>query len=147
MSAIRSLGLAILSAAVGLADLNLALTEFRARDFRAAEAELRRLLQQDSHDPQVRLYLARTLIQQDRIAEALAELEVLRSQDGAAPIKFQVGEILRELAERRFALLQAKASNSAAFHELAGRQLEMKGQLDGALKEYEIASGIEPSHR
>ncbi len=120
------------------------LTLYRTQDFRGAEAELRRILARNKGDATARLYLVRTLIEQNRVTEALHELDVVLAQDSSPGVRFQAGDIARQLAERRLSGLQAIAPKSAALHELSGRQLAMKGRFDEALTEYEAAARLEP---
>jgi predicted Zn-dependent protease len=117
---------------------------YQQRNFAAAEVELRRTLARHPADSRSRLLLARTLVELNRVPEALVEIErTLTSADSET--RFRAGEIARELAGRRFADLQRLAPNSAAVHELAGRQFESLGKLPEALREYRMAIAGEPS--
>jgi predicted Zn-dependent protease len=121
------------------------LSLYRERQFPAAEKEFRRILAANPRDSNARLLLARTLIELNRIPEALRELE--RGLQGTTDpeIRFQAGRIARELAERRLADLQSAAPGSAALHELAGERSERKGDLAEALREYRAAASVEPA--
>lgn len=119
---------------------------YQQQKFAAAEQELRRVLAKNPKDGAAQLYLIRTLLQLDRIPEALANLEAALDGHQDPELQFQAGRILRELAERRFAQLQAAAPGSAAVREFAGRRLEMNGDFAGALKEYKAAAARDP-HR
>ena len=134
----------LLAVSVWPADLERALALYRSQDFRGAEAELRNILRRDKTDSSARIYLVRTLIEQNRVTEALQELDAVVAQDKSPSVRFQAGDISRQLAERRLASLQAIAPKSAALHELSGRQRAMKGQFDEALREYEAAAKLEP---
>jgi protein O-GlcNAc transferase len=118
---------------------------YQQRQFEAAASEFARALAAHPGDAQTRLYLARTLIELDRIPEALAEIE--RALDGQSDpeIQFQAGKIIRGLAERRFADLERLAPDSAAVHEFAGRQFELQGKLAEALREYRAAIAKQPA--
>jgi protein O-GlcNAc transferase len=117
---------------------------YQQRQFAAAETELRSALATRPGDARIRLYLARTLVELDRIPEALAEIERALETRADPEIQFQAGRIIRELAERRFADLERLAPDSAAVRELAGRQLEQQGKLPEALREYRVAIANEP---
>jgi tetratricopeptide (TPR) repeat protein len=119
---------------------------YQQQQFAAAEQELRRVLAENPKDSAAQLYLIRALLQLERIPEALAHLEQVLAGNRDSELQFQAGRILRELAERRFAQLQAAAPGSAAVREFAGRRLEMNGDLAGALKEYKAAAAQDP-HR
>jgi tetratricopeptide (TPR) repeat protein len=117
---------------------------YRQRQFAAAESEFRRLLAIRPRNAQIRLYLARTLVELNRVPEALAEIERALGTQSDPETQFQAGRIVRELAERRFADLDRLAPDSAAVHELGGRQLEREGNLPEALREYRAAIVKEP---
>jgi tetratricopeptide (TPR) repeat protein len=117
---------------------------YQRRQFSAAESELRRVLAVHPGQSLTRLYLARTLIELGRIPEALAEIELALAAQVDPEVQFQAGKIMRELAERRFADLQRLAPDSAAVHQLAGRQFELQGKLHEALGEYRAAIANEP---
>src|SRR5215510_6738840 len=118
---------------------------YRQRQFQAAAAEFARTLAKNPGDAQARLYLARTLIELNRIPEALAEIERALGGKPAPEIQFQAGKIVRSLAERRFADLERLAPDSPAVHEFAGRQFETQGNLPEALREYRAAIAKQPA--
>jgi len=117
---------------------------YQQRQFSAAESEFRRILAVQPRDARTRLYLARTLVEMGRIAEALAEIDRALAAQTDPEVQFQAGSIVRELAERRFADLERLAPDSAAARELAGRQFEQQGRLPEALREYRSAIAKEP---
>jgi len=117
---------------------------YQQRQFAAAESELRRTLTANPSDSQSRLYLARTLVELGRVAEALAEIDRALAGRPDPEIQFQAGRIIRELAEQRFADLERLAPDSSALHELAGRNFERQGKLPEALREYRAAIAKEP---
>jgi tetratricopeptide (TPR) repeat protein len=118
---------------------------YQQRQFEAAFSELTRALAARPGDAQIRLYLARTLIELDRIPEALAEIERALGGQADPEIQFQAGKIIRGLAERRFADLQRLAPDSAAVREFAGRQFELGNKLPEALREYRAAIAKQPT--
>src|SRR5262245_5079602 len=75
---------------------------FHARRYVEAEQALRTRIAARPADEQAHLYLARTLIELDRVADALAELERITSPQSSPEVHYQAGLILRQLAERRF---------------------------------------------
>src|SRR5215467_3739904 len=91
---------------------------YQQREFAAAESELRRALARRPGDSRIRLYLARTLVELGRIPEAISEIERALRAQADPEIQFQAGQIIRELAQRRFADLERRASDSAAVREL-----------------------------
>lgn len=98
-------------------------------------------------DPAARLSQAKTLIDAGRVADGLAEIDrAIAASSGDPEVRFEVGKLLRELAERRFAELQRLAPDSAPVRELAGRHHELQGRLADALREYRAALALEP-HR
>ncbi|MBM3727002.1 MAG: tetratricopeptide repeat protein [Acidobacteria bacterium] len=113
---------------------------FEQRDFPAAERAFRLIATR-----QARLYLARTLIEQQRTAEALAELETALAGQPDEEIRFRAGEILRDLASRRLAALHRQAPDSAAVLEITGSNLERTGQPDEALRLYREAARRQPA--
>jgi len=117
---------------------------YQQRQFAAAESELRRSLAARPSDAKSRLYLARTLVELGRVAEALAEIDRALAGPADPEIQFQAGRIIRDLAERRFADLERLAPDSSAVRELAGRHLEQQGKLPEALREYRAAIAKEP---
>lgn len=116
---------------------------YQARQFPQAEQALRRTLAANPKDTQSRLYLVRTLVELDRFPEAVEELDrALAAQDPET--RFQAGQILRDLAERRLAALERISPDSAAVRELSARQAELEGRLADALREYRAAMAKEP---
>lgn len=120
-------------------------THYRQRDFDAAEAELRSLLATRPGDGSMRILLARTLIEMGRAPEAMAELDLALASNPSPEVKFQIGRIAREMAEKRFADLQDRAPQSAALRELVGRQQELRGRYTEALQEYQAAAAMNPN--
>jgi tetratricopeptide (TPR) repeat protein len=129
---------------VSAADWDRARTHYRQRNFASAEADLRSLLAADPSDSRARILLARTLLALNRAAEAMAELDHALAGPPSPEVKFQVGQIARQLAEQRFADLQDSAPRSAALLELIGRQHELRGRFEEALKEYQAAAAMNP---
>jgi tetratricopeptide (TPR) repeat protein len=134
---------AVLLALFAGPDSSSGIAMYRQRRFEAAEAEFQKVLVRNPRDTTARLYLARTLVALRRIPEALAEIERALAENPDPEAKFQAGTILRELAERRFAELERRAPNSASLREIAGGQLEMKGDFAGALREYRAAAALD----
>ena len=130
--------------AVALAGANQGVRLYQDRQFVAAERAFRARLTAQPNDASARLYLARTLIETNRVAEAVGEIERALAGEPSVETRFQAGDILRELAERRFARLEAAAPESAAVRELAGNRLEMQGRLAEALREYRAVAAREP---
>lgn len=126
------------------ADAGRAIALYRQRQFEPAVRELRAVLGSNPRDLTARLCLARTLIELQRIPEALTELEKALEESTDPEVSFQAGQILRELAERRFAALEQTAPDSGALRELAARRLEMNGDLAAALMQYRAAAALEP---
>jgi Tetratricopeptide repeat. len=118
---------------------------YEAREFKAAEEHFRQILKVRAKDPDARLYLARTLMEQGRVPEALAEIESVLASAQDAETRFRIGEILRELGERRLARLQAIAPNSAAVKEMSGNELARRGRLAEALAMYRAAQQLQPA--
>jgi tetratricopeptide (TPR) repeat protein len=88
----------------------------------------------------------RSLIQENRIGEALRNLRALREQHpNDADVNLQIGEIFQELAALRAEQLQKAAPDSAAAHELSGKSWEAQGKLSEALAEYKLAAGKNPA--
>jgi len=117
---------------------------YQQLQFSAAESELRRSLATQPWDAQSRLYLARTLVELGRVPEALAEIDRALAGQADPEIQFQAGNIIRDLAEQRFADLERLAPDSSAVRELAARQFEQQGKLQEALREYRAAIAKEP---
>ena len=118
---------------------------FEQQRFAAAEQAFRKRIAERPSDRSARLYLARTLIELNRIADAVAEIDRALAGTAEPEMRFQAGRLLRELAERRFADLERAAPGSAATLELAGARFEWAGDLDEALKHYRAAAGLEPN--
>jgi len=99
-----------------------------------------------AYSPQARLQRAQNFLDQQRIPEALEELRKALEVRPDPELQFQVGKLLRTLAESRFAALSEAAPGSAALRELAGDRHERMGQFAEALEEYRRAARLEP-HR
>lgn len=83
---------------------------------------------------------ARALLEKGEVSRALQEIEAaLRDAPGNPEVQYQAGELLRELGAERAERLRHLAPDSAEAHELLGRSLESRGQLDAALAEYRAA--------
>ena len=83
---------------------------------------------------------ARALLERGKTLEALNELQAaLRSAPDDPEVQYEAGELLREIGAERAAELQRMAPESAEAHELLGRSLEARGQVDEALAEYRLA--------
>lgn len=117
---------------------------YHARKFAEAERVFRTALAARPADEQTRVYLARTLIEVNRLPEALAELERLAGPAATPEARYQCGLILRELAERRFRDLQQAAPDSPAVLVLGAEHLERQGDRAGALAQFRAAARIEP---
>jgi predicted Zn-dependent protease len=118
---------------------------YEQRRFQEAAAAFRSALAAHPNDSSTRLYLARTLMELDQLAEGLSEIQTALSRDPSPEIEFQAGKIIRQLAERRFADLQRLAPDSAAVHEFAARRYELQGKHADALREYRLAIAKEPA--
>jgi tetratricopeptide (TPR) repeat protein len=129
---------------IGAAGWDRARTQYLERDFAAAEAGLRTLLAADPANSRARILLARTLLELNRAAEAMAELDRALDEQPSPEVKFQIGQIARQLAEQRFADLQNRAPKSAALLELLGRQQELRGRFAEALEQYQAAAAMNP---
>jgi tetratricopeptide (TPR) repeat protein len=105
-----------------------------------AEAAFRSSLRKRPSDRMTRVWLARTLLEQNRGSEAVAELQRVLTEPVPPEVRFEAGRLLRELAERRLAQLETVAPESPATLELAGERLEWTGNLDGALEQYRAAA-------
>jgi tetratricopeptide (TPR) repeat protein len=134
---------ALLFALIAASDSSRGIAMYRKRQFNAADAEFRRVLARSPTDTTARLYLARTLVELQRIPEALAEVERVLAGNADPEALFQAGRLVRELAERRFAELERIAPNSAPLRELAGGRFETKGNLVEALQEYRAAAALD----
>ena len=117
---------------------------YRARKFPEAERELRVSLKKQPRNPELRLLLARTLVELNRIPEALAELDHLLNAAPSTDIEMEAGRLLRRLAEIRFRDLSRTGAGQAAVSEIAGRRLEREGNFAAALARYRDASQMEP---
>lgn len=125
------------------------LTLYQARKFAEAELRYRAALQKQPHDSDLRLGLARTLVELNRIPEALSELErVLASRPpspGPTPeTELEAGRLLRRLAEKRFRDLNRMDEGQAAISEIAGKRFEREGNFPAALARYREALQREP---
>ncbi|MDQ6706740.1 MAG: tetratricopeptide repeat protein [Acidobacteriota bacterium] len=88
---------------------------------------------------------ARAMLRDGRFPEALREMEdAMREAPGDPEIQYQIGELLREQAAGRAARLEELAPNSAEAHELLGRSLDARGNLDEALAAYRAAISKNP---
>lgn len=137
--------LAILYLLFAATSLDHAIVLFRERNFAAAEAELRDLIAKKQDVSTARLYLVRTLLEQNRIPDALAELDQTLGESKDPEQLFQAGQIARKLAEQRFQDLNNAAPGSAAVLEFAGRQFEMSGRNEEALEKYRAAAALNPN--
>jgi predicted Zn-dependent protease len=117
---------------------------YRARKFPEAERALRVSLKQQPQNPELRLLLARTLIELNRIPEALAELDHLLAAKPSPDTEMEAGRLLRRLAEKRFKDLTRSDGGQAAVSEIAGRRLEREGNFAAALARYQDALQREP---
>jgi predicted Zn-dependent protease len=118
--------------------------QYRNRNFLQAERTLRTALKADPKDERARLYLAKTLIELKRTAEALAVLQPLTTQTAKAESRLEAGRLLRQLAESRFRALQRAAGGTAATMEIAARRLEREGNFTAALEQYRAVQRLEP---
>lgn len=145
MAIVTSLvGVTILSLLVASLDIS-GVRLYEARKFGEAERAFRESIKKRPQDPNLRLYLARTLIELNRISEALAELERVIEAQTSPEIEVEVGRLLRNLAERRFRDLSQSDAGQAGIHEIAGRRLEHEGHFDAALMRYREAQRLEPN--
>src|SRR6266853_963296 len=112
---------------------------YRDRQFQQAEQALRKTLAGNPKDATARLYLVRTLIELDRMPDALEELDRALAASLDPETRFQAGRIVRDLSERRLAALVRVSPDSAAVRELAARQFELQGRLPDALREFRAA--------
>jgi predicted Zn-dependent protease len=134
----------LLCALAAVSDVERGVSLLRERRLEAADREFRRILEARPKDSLVRLYLARTLIERDRAAEALSEIEAALAGQPGPEVELEAGAILRELAERRLTQLERAAPNSASFLEMAGARAERQGRLSEALAAYRTAAAREP---
>lgn len=140
MMAVLVLLLAMLSAAPADEAFRL----YRAREFAEAERRLRASLRTRPADAAARLLLARTLVELGRTAEGAEEVRRVLAGPVDEEIRFQAGRLLRTLAERRFAQLEALAPESAATLEFSGERYERAGNLDEAMRLYSAAARRAP---
>jgi tetratricopeptide (TPR) repeat protein len=117
---------------------------YRARKFPEAERELRVSLKKQPQNPDLRLLLARTLIELNRIPEALTELDHLLAARPSPETEMEAGRLLRHMAERRFKDLSRSDAGQAAVSEIAGRRLEREGNFAAASARYQDALQREP---
>lgn len=113
---------------------------FWERDFRLAIHQLTIASKADPSNPKVHLLLARALIEAGRIPEAISHLQTAAKNESNAEARFEVGEILQQLALARQAELRRIAPDSPELDELAGRQFELQGRLNEALQRYKAAA-------
>ncbi|HUS04696.1 MAG TPA: tetratricopeptide repeat protein [Bryobacteraceae bacterium] len=139
-----SLAAILLAALAALALDSPGVALYRARKFPEAERELRASLQKQPRNPELRLLLARTLIQLNRIDQALAELDYLVGHGASPNTEMEAGRLLRILAEKRFRDLGRSDAGQAAVSEIAGRRLEHDGNFAAALARYQDARQREP---
>jgi tetratricopeptide (TPR) repeat protein len=118
------------------------LAAWKERRSTAAENAFRNTLRRDPSDGLTRVWLARALFELNRPAEAVNEIQRALTEPVAPEVRFQAGRVLRELAERRLARLEAIAPESPVTHELAGEKFEWAGNMDEALAEYRAAAKI-----
>lgn len=117
---------------------------YRERRFAEAERAFRATLKARPADETAQLYLARTLVELQRLPEALAVVERLTAGTARAETRLEAGRLLRQLAERRFRELQRVDGGTAATREIAGRRLEREGNFAAALEEYRAVQRLEP---
>ncbi len=86
------------------------------------------------------LHSARMHVQKGELLEGLREIQAaLRSAPDDPEIQFAAGQLLREISAQHALRLQQLAPDSAEAHQLLGRSLEARQQLDGALVKYRAA--------
>jgi tetratricopeptide (TPR) repeat protein len=92
------------------------------------------------------LHSARMHVQKGEIREGLREIEAaLHSAPDDPEIQFEAGQLLREISAEHAVRLQQLAPDSAEAHQLLGRSLEARGQLNEALVEYRAALRNNPA--
>src|SRR5438874_693373 len=92
------------------------------------------------------LHSARVHVQKGEILEGLREIDaVLRSTPDDPEIKFQAGQLLREISAEHTVRLQQLAPESVEAHQLLGRSLEARQQLNEAIVEYRAALRNNPA--
>ncbi len=134
-----------LAAWLAVSDADRGLALLRQREFAQAETLFRTALAARPADAITRLHLARTLIELNRLPEALAEIERAAPPHASPEVRFQAGALLRELASRRATQLARAAPGSAAVDEMTGERLELEGKFSDALKAYRAAAAKEPA--
>jgi tetratricopeptide (TPR) repeat protein len=88
---------------------------------------------------------ARTMLREDRLPEALREMDAaLRESPRNPEIQYEIGELLRELAGKRAARLEQLAPDSPEAKQLLGRSLEAHGNTEAALTAYKAALSKNP---
>lgn len=117
---------------------------YRVRKFPQAERELRTTLSRQPQNAELRVWLARTLVELGRIPDALSELDRALKSAPTPEAELEAGRLLRKLAERRFQDLSRTAAGEAAVNEIAGRRLEREGNFGAALALYQDALRQEP---
>lgn len=113
---------------------------FERRDFKVAIEQLSVAVKKDPKNPDVRLLLARALIEAGRAGEAIPHIETAAADRSNPEARFQAGQILQQLARDRYADLRRIAPESTEVDELAGRQMELQGRFADALKYYRAAA-------
>ena len=127
-----------------------ALAHFQARNFREAEQAYRLAIRRQPRNPELHLGLARTLVELNRIPEALQILEttLATTPSGLGPspaTEMEAGRLLRRLADKRFRDLDLSGQGQAAINEIAGKRLEREGNFTAALAQYREAQQREPN--
>jgi tetratricopeptide (TPR) repeat protein len=118
--------------------------QYHDRNFVQAERTFREALKANPNDERARLYLAKTLKELKRVAEALTVLQPLTRQTASAESRLEAGRLLRQLAEARFRALQRAAGGTAATMEMSARRLEREGNFTAALEQYRAVQRLEP---
>ena len=124
-------------------DIERGLAMLRNQQFDLAAKEFRGVLAITPKQSLARIYLARTLIEMNRVPEAVSEIERALSDQPNPETRFQAGRLLRELAESRFKQLRSQAGDSPAVLELSGERFERGGDLAKALREYRAAAALD----
>ena len=117
---------------------------FEARDFKHAIEQFRAAELLNPGNAEVQIWLARALIEAGSTEEALSHLETAANDRSHPEARFQAGKIVQQLAKARYAELRRMAPDSPEVNELAGRQFELQGRLDDALKQYRAAAAKDP---
>ncbi len=134
----------LLAASAPASQLQDGATLFNSRRYAEAERALRSRLAAKPADEHARLYLAKTLIELNRLPDAVAEVQQLAALRSSPEARYQAGLILRQLAERRFQDLEQAAPGSPAVLVLAAQRLERQGNHAEALEHYRAAAKLEP---